>query len=208
MSWINDPFPPRLSFGIECDPEWEVEVTTTRAGFENRNLDWTDARHNYDASFAIRTATDHQEIRTHFHKARGKFHTFPLLDPLDNSCTVEQGIVVEGDESDVGTYQLFKRYGSGEFAYDRKITRPFDVAVYVFDVLQTEDSDYTLDDETGIITLISPSTDHMAEDITWSGSFYVPCRYDTTKLPVRITNKSHGEFLVSSDSVPIVEVKE
>lgn len=205
MSWMGDPFPPRLSFGVECDPEWETVVTATISGWESRNLNWTNARHNYDASLAIRTLTDHQEVRTHFHKARGKTHSWPLTDPSDHVVAMGEGVVVQNDDSDM-SLQLTKRYGSGEFAYDRKITRPHSVLVYVSGVLQDAGSDYLLDEQTG--ALIVFDTEASADSVTWTGEFYVPCRYDTTKLPVRIMNKSGNEFLVSSDSIPILEVRE
>lgn len=203
MSWLDVQFPPRLAFGIECDPEWEVNITTTISGIESRDLNWSNARHSYDASFAVRTATDHKLIREHFHMARGRFHTWPLLDPLDHEC--DQGVVESLGDSD-GTLQLKKRYGSGQFAYDRKITRPFGVSVYVSGVLQTPGIDYVLDDDTGQLIISAAESD----DITWAGQFYVPCRYDVAKLPVRIISRQggSGEFIVESDSIPIVEVRE
>lgn len=202
MSWMNEPFPPCLAFGIECDPEWEVNVTTTGAGWESRNLNWSNARHSYDAAFAVRSLSDHKLIREHFHMARGRFHSWPLLDPSDHECTLAQGLAVVEDSD--SSFQLTKRYGSGAFAYDRKITRPFGVLVYESGILQTLGVDYTIDAETGVIDF--PGAD--AEDVTWSGQFYVPCRYDISKLPVRIVNRSSEEFVISSDSISIVEVRE
>ncbi len=206
MTWMNVSFPPRLAFGIECDPEWSTTVIMTFGGQESRNLNWANARHNYDASFAIRTADDHAEIRNHFHMARGKTHSWPLLDPLDHGITVAEGVAQLANDSDA-SFQLFKRYGSGAFAYDRKITRISVAQVYFSGVLQTPVTDYDLDPDTGL--LIPIGTDISPDDVTWSGQFYVPCRYDTQKLPVRITNKTAGtEFLVVSEGIPIVEVKE
>jgi uncharacterized protein (TIGR02217 family) len=204
MSWLNVPFPPRLAFGIECDPEWEVNVTTTVAGWESRNLNWTNARHTYDAAFVVRTLTDHKLIREHFHMARGRFHSWPLLDPSDHECSVAQGFVVTREADSL--FQLIKRYGSGQFAYDRKITRPIDVAIYENGVLQTEGADYTLDEDTGRLNFPGSNVD--PDTITWSGQFYVPCRYDIGKLPVRIVNRGNDEFLVSSESISIIEVRE
>lgn len=209
MAWMNVPFPPRLAYGLECDPEWEVRIASTISGFESRNLDWSNAKHRYDASFAIRSATDHQEIREHFHMARGPFHTWPLLDPLDHDVLVTQGVATDSDEASDAAFQLCKQYGTGGFAYKRKITRPLPGAlIYVGGVLKTEGVDYTLDDETGL--LVYPNTDVVAADITWSGQFYVPCRYDTTKLPVRIQTRGGAgmEYMVSSEGIPICEVRE
>ena len=209
MAWMNVPFPPRLAYGLECDPEWEVRIASTIAGFESRNLNWSNARHRYDASFAIRSATDHQEIREHFHMARGPFHSWPLLDPLDHDVLVTQGVAIDSEESSDMAFQLQKKYGTGDFAYRRKITRPLPgVLVYLSGVLKTEGVDYTLDDDTGLLTYLD--TDAVAADITWSGQFYVPCRYDTMRLPVRLQTRGGPgmEYMVSSEGIPICEVRE
>ena len=203
MSWIDTPFPPCLSYGIECDPEWQTVIATTASGFESRNLNWSQARHSYDASFAIRTNADHALVREHFHMARGRTHSWPLLDPTDHVCALADGVV---SEPTPGTFQLYKRYGSGAFAYDRKITRPFEVSVYLNGLLLGE-SDYSLDEDTGLLTL--DDSEATINNVAWAGQFYVPCRYDTGRLPVRIENRQPGgEYLVRSESIPIVEVRE
>lgn len=204
MSWIAQPFPPGLAFGIQCDPMWQTNIITTRSGFESRNQDWSSARHSYDAAFAIRTADDHEIIRAHFHMARGSFHSWPLKDPLDHLVSTDEGVVAATGAA--GVFQLFKRYGSGAFAYDRKITRPSVVAIYSDDVLKTEGVDYSIDLDTGVLTYAGgdPAL------ILWEGRFNTPCRYATDKLPVQIVNRQHGggQLLVSSSGIPIVEVRE
>lgn len=210
MAWMNTPFPPRLAYGLECDPEWEVRIASTISGIESRNLNWSNARHRYDASFVIRSATDHQAIREHFHMARGPFHSWPLLDPLDHEVGVTEGVATDTEVASEPFFQLQKQYGSGGFAYRRKITRlvPGSTRVYLGGILKTEGADYTLDDDTGLLLIVD--TDAVAADITWSGQFYVPCRYDTTKLPVRLQTRGGQdmEYMVSSEGIPICEVRE
>lgn len=200
MSWIDAEFPPCLAFGIECNPEWSTTVIATIGGRESRLQAWADARHIYDASFAVRTLDDHALIRAHFHQARGRTHSWPLLDPTDSETTVLSGFAENTDTAN--QYQLVKRYGAGAYAYDRKITRPFSVALYKSGVLQT--SGYTLDEETGLVTIGSTT----AAALTWAGRFYVPCRYDTNRLPTRVVNRSGQDLLIESGGIPIVEVKE
>jgi uncharacterized protein (TIGR02217 family) len=199
MSWIDAEFPPCLAFGIECNPEWATTVITTLGGRESRLLAWADARHSFDASFAVRTLDDHALIRAHFHQARGRTHSWPLLDPTDHAATITEGFA---ENYATNQYQLVKRYGSGAYAYDRKITRPFGVALYKSGVLQT--SGYTLDEDTGVVSITGTS----AAALTWSGSFYVPCRYDTNRLPTRVVNRNGQDLLIESGGIPIVEVKE
>lgn len=205
MTWLPIPFPPRLAYGLGCDVEWDTRVATTISGQEGRNLSWTDARHMYDAAFCIRTLSDHQTIREHFHMARGRFHSWPLTDPTDHECDFDSGVVADADAG----FQLHKRYGSGSYAYDRKITRPSGVEVYVGSELQTLGVDYTLDLATGV--LVVADSDVVAADVAWLGQFSVPCRYDINRLPVRVENRTggaNGEFLIRSDGIQIVEVRE
>lgn len=202
MAWIDTPFPPCLAFGIECDPEWSTTVIATIGGRESRLQAWADARHAYDASFVVRTLDDHALIRAHFNMARGRTHSWPLLDPTDNEATVADGFAE--DAADANTYQLVKRYGSGADAYDRKITRPFGVALYKSAVLQVAGVDYTIDEDTGIVSITGTS----AAALTWAGQFYVPCRYDVDRLPVRVVNRNGEGLLLESGGIPIVEVKE
>jgi len=202
MSWIDAEFPPRLAFGIECNPEWATTVITTIGGRESRLLAWADARHSFDASFAVRTLDDHALIRAHFHQARGRTHSWPLLDPTDHAATITEGFAEATGTAN--QYQLVKRYGSGSYAYDRKITRPFGVALYKSGVLQTPGSGYTINEDTGVVTITSTT----ASALTWSGQFYVPCRYDTNKLPTRVVNRNGEDLLIESGGIPIVEVKE
>lgn len=201
MSWIDTPFPPCLAFGIECDPEWSTTVIATIGGRESRLQAWADARHAYDAAFVVRTLEDHALIREHFHMARGRTHSWPLLDPSDHAVTVAEGIAE--DAAAANTYQLLRRYGSGAFAYDRKITRPLAVALYKSGVLQAGGS-YTLDDDTGVVSIAGTT----AAALTWAGQFYTPCRYDVDRLPVRIVNRNGSDLLLESGGIPILEVKE
>lgn len=192
-----------------CEPWWSVTVIALASGTENRNLNWTQARHKYDASLAVRTSDDYVEVLNHFHQARGRTHTWPLRDPIDHRCEQASGVIRQtGDDSPQGI-TLYKQYGTGEFAYYRKITRPKDgtIAVYINGTPAVEDSDFELDYETGEISF---TTNHDLDDLAWSGQFYVPCRYDIDKLPAQIVNRegSAGELLVSVDGLQIVEVAE
>lgn len=206
MSWISTEFPKRIALGISCRPGWLTSVVQTQNGSESRNQNWLKTRHSYDASLAVRTVTDYREVQNHFHMARGRLHSWPLKDPLDHRVEASQGVVASTTENSPLGNQLYKRYGSGSFAYDRKITRPISGTIQVYEngTLRTEGVDYTLDYSTGeIFTGISIST------LRWAGQFYTPCRYDTDELPASLVQKTpQGEYLVQVDGIPIVEVRE
>jgi len=121
MSWLDEPFPECISYGAMSAPMWQTTIATNQGGYEQRNQDWTQARHEFDLSFAIRTRTDYMLVLKHWHMARGQFHSFGFTDPLDSTVLAGEGVA--GYVSP-GVAQLFKRYGSGAYLWDRKITRP------------------------------------------------------------------------------------
>jgi uncharacterized protein (TIGR02217 family) len=210
MSWIGVEFPPRIAMGTTCEPGWLVRVVTTRQGNEQRNLEWSNAKHRYDAGLAVRTAADYQVVLAHFHTARGRTHSWPLRDPLDHRCEQSAGVVQQSAGGSPQGLQLFKRYGSGAYAYDRKITRPKQgtVAVVLGGVPKTEGVDWTLDYDTGELTFNGAAP---PASLAWSGQFYVPCRYDIDRLPARFIDRRPGEsgdLLVQVDGITIVEVQE
>lgn len=206
MAWLDVPFPKRIAMGVRCEPGWDVSVIGVLSGAESRNLNWQDARHEYDAAQAVGTETEYRIVLEHFHMARGMLHKFALKDPLDHDAEPDQGIVLQSDDSPP-VLQLHKQYGAGSLSYERKITRlvPGSVQVFNSDVL-ADPGDYTLDDDTGEIVFAGG----VAANLSWAGEFYVPVRYDINKLPARAVNRrgADGELLVSLDSLPLVEVRE
>jgi uncharacterized protein (TIGR02217 family) len=203
MSWLDTPFPSQLAFGVQCRPGWLTTIAASVGGFEDRNQQWEDSRHSYDASAAVQTGTHYKALLNHFHMARGRLHTWGLKDPVDHRVEASQGIVADTTENSPLGKQLYKRYGSGSFRYDRRISRPINGTILVYEngTLRTEGVDYTLDYSSGeMFSAMAVAT------ITWSGKFYTPCRYDTDDLPAAVIQKRpDGELLVSVSGVPILE---
>lgn len=209
-------FPEKISFGAQADPMWSTVIVETVGGREQSIQNWADARHRYDVSLAVRTASDYQAVRTHFHTVRGRANAFLFRDHLDYTVTSDAGKVLSATTGAAitanGTYQLFKRYGSGSEAYDRKVTRP-DSPIRVLRTRGGSTTDivgagaavtYT----TGAVVITGHST---GDTYAWDGNFMVPCRYDSDSLPSVIVNKqpgAAGQLLVRVDRIPVVEVRE
>lgn len=212
MDFVTIPFPECIALGAQGDTFWSTNVVTTGGGFDATNQNWRDARHAYDVSFAVRTVSDYQAIRAHFHQVRGRAKKFLFRDFLDYAVAQSEGVLLDDDldpPSANGSFQLHKEYGSGGDAYARKITRPQSPIV----VYRTR---------AGVTTVISPTVDYTTGQVTitghqsgdtyaWSGEFSVPCRYDTDRLPALAINRepgSDGELYVQCSSIQIVEVRE
>lgn len=212
MTFVDIPFPDCIALGAESNPTWSTDITPVDSGRESANQKWADTRHEFDVSFAVRTKSDYLLVRSHFHQVRARAKSFPMKDFLDFEVDTTEGLLFDAAgvaPAGNGTFFLYKRYGSGADAYDRKITRP-DNPVQVFrnggDITGAGAAvTYT----TGAVAI----TGHTGGDVyTWSGTFKVPCRYDTDRLPAAAINKQGsgdgGELLVDCGSIPIIEVRE
>ena len=213
MVFVDIDFPPRIALGAQRRPGWKTTLVGTGSGAESTNQDWSKARHSFDVSFAVRTATDYDDVVQHFHSMRGRAKSFPFKDALDYRVEASRGVFLDDGDSPSTGYSLAKTYGTGAAIYRRKITRPKSgtVAVYRLRGVTTTDitASATISYATGFVTF-SGGTLQAGDVLSWSGQFSVPCRYDTDELPAVITNREPGggDLLVQCDSISIVEVRE
>lgn len=211
MQFVNISFPERIAFGAQSDPMWSTNLAVSFGGFETANQNWEDVRHHYDVSFSVRNVTDYKAVKAHFMQVRGRAKSFPFKDFLDFEVSSSEGVVDDAESVSDG-YQLFKRYGSGDDLYDRKITRPTSGTVAIFRtrsaVTTNVTADATISYDGGTFSVTG---DQEGDVYTWSGEFMVPARYDTDRLPSVAINKepgADGELLVQCAAIPIIEVKE
>lgn len=214
MSLIAVNFPERIAFGAASEPVWLTDIAAVSSGFEVTNQRWQDAQHVFDVSLSIRNKTDYLLVRSHFHEVRGRANTFLFKDFLDYEVSESEGSLLTMAYASVtanGTYYLHKKYGSTN-PYFRKITRP-DSPIQVFRTRASVTTNITgigaaVTYTTGAVAI----TGHMSGDTyAWSGTFKVPCRYGSDRLPGAAINKEpgeDGELLVQCDSISVVEVKE
>jgi uncharacterized protein (TIGR02217 family) len=203
----------RLPVGIErgsqFGPTFKNVIQEAISGNEQRYAQWTKCRGVGDLSYGLLTSDnplgDFAAIlavwRAHF----GSLYPFRFKDWSDYQATNE--LFGTGDGSTVA-FQLVKTYdpsqvllGSpGTRFYVRSITLVSGAPqIYVDGVLKTVTTDYTIS-SSGIVTFTSAPA--AGKQVTWTGQFDVPVRFDTDQLPV-IMNESD---LTSIRSIPIKEV--
>jgi uncharacterized protein (TIGR02217 family) len=203
MAFYESPrFPERIAYGAQGGPEWATTVVVTVSGREQRNAAWQYPRHRWDVSQGINDAADFETLRAHFLTVQGRLHGWRFKDWSDYTCSISQGRV-QGLTST--TFQLVKRYTSGAQTLDRQIRKPL---ASPFELRNsgtplTLTTDYTLNTTTGIVTTTVPRT---AANLTWSGEFDVPMRYDTDRLDARIVGRNAGGLLHEWAAIPIVEI--
>lgn len=209
MIYAEIPVPERIAFGAQRAPGWRTGVVVTASGHESTDSQWSDARHDFDVSFAVRTVRDYEALQDHFHSVRGRWLAFPFKDYVDFTVTTARGILL--DETTDGR-QLAKRYGYAGYEWNRMIQKPVVDTVAIWrtrGVTATDISaDSVVDYTTGLVTIDDGALEE-GDILSWAGQFWVPCRYDVDRLPTLIVNKrSHDDqLLVQCDSIPIIEVR-
>lgn len=167
-------------YGADGGLAWDTGIISFPNGLNVRNMRrsrpigaWQLGNRNVD-----RETLDY--LQGFLHAMRGRAHTFLYKDWTDYEAREEQ-IIPDGDE-----IQLIKSYGRAINPWVRDITKPVasSVIIEMNDgsgwVGLDPDTDYTLDDSTGLVTLAqSPESGDL---FRWSGEFYVPVRFDRDVL--------------------------
>lgn len=208
MNFHEVRFPGAISFGSSGGVERRTEIVTLVNGFEERNSPWSQSRRRYDAGIGVRSLDDLSKILRFFEARHGQLYGFRWKDWLDfKSClpsetpqTVDQ-VLTAG--SDPLVYQLTRTYSDGAGTYLREITKPVQGTVQVArdGVQLTEGTDFTVDPETGMVTLASAPPP--AAIVTAGFEFDVPVRFDSDTIDVNLSAFEAGEI----PSIPIVEVR-
>ncbi|WP_291731662.1 DUF2460 domain-containing protein [Leisingera sp. F5] len=209
MNFHEVRFPASLSFGSVGGPERRTDVVTLANGFEERNTPWAHSRRRYDAGLGLRALEDIETLIAFFEARQGQLYGFRWKDWSDYKSArpsadpaFRDQVIATGDGSTV-TFQLAKTYRSGEFTYQRPISKPVAGSVRVGieqDELR-ETVDYELDTATGLITLAHPP--EVGLSINAGFEFDVPVRFDTASIQTSVASFQAGE----APAVPVVEVR-
>ena len=202
--------PEHIEKGSGFGPMFKNVIQEAIAGNEQRFAQWTHCRGVGDISYALLNSTDLtgdfaailHVWRAHF----GSLYPFRFKDWSD--YTVEDELFGTGDGSET-EFQLVKTYdpsmillnSAGSLFYVRSIVMPVvsTVAIEVDGTPKVVTTDYTIG-AGGVITFTSPPAN--GKEITWTGEFDIPVRFDMEKLPV-ILNEGDQ---VAIGSMPIKEV--
>lgn len=122
MTFHNVRLPDDIEQGAAGGPQFQTTIIPLSSGGEQRNQDWSEARHSWELGYGISNKVDYATVRSFFFARRGMAHTFLFKDWSDFQVTEEtQGI---GDAVNQ-TFQLIKIYtDAGPAPYIRRITRP------------------------------------------------------------------------------------
>lgn len=200
-------FPLELGFDAVGGPEFSTQVAMLVSGHEQRNVQWATARLSYDAGLGVRSEQDLVKLLTFFRARRGQAFGFRFRDPIDWTSATLDGAITPFDQL-LGagdghrlSFALVKRYGTGDDAEVRGITRPVEssVRVSVGGVELTEGWGLG---EGGVLHFDTPPA--VGEEVRAGYHFDVPVRFAVDRIEVSLSAWRAGEV----PAVPVVEIRE
>lgn len=196
MSFDDIRLPDTVEKGSNGGPRFKTTITTLANGFEQRNIDWSRVRHEYDISYGIGTKAVFREVLEFFFARVGRAYGFRFKDWSNFEATMEAIGVGNGTQT---KFQLVKAMGDAARAYSRIIQKPV-AGTASFFVNGIEEPGATLDTTNGVVTFdVAPANGAV---IAWSGEFDVPVRFNTDKLDINLQYFDAG----SVPRIPIVEI--
>ena len=156
----NVRFPPDISYTATGGPASSTTVFQAASGFEQRNVNWAEARGRWDVASGLKTKDQVATLIAFFRARKGKAHGFRFKDWSDYRAT---GQLLGTGDGAAQTYPLVKHYASGSVAETRTIAKPVagTVKVYLDGVEQA--SGWSVDTATGVVTFtIAPAAGRIA----------------------------------------------
>ncbi len=208
MSFLDIRFPTDISYGSAGGPSYNTSVVVVKSGREKRNINWNYPRIEFDVAYGIKEFSDLESLIAFFHIVQGKGYTFRFKDFSDfKSCSIENEssfddqIIATGDGTTT-EFQIYKSYSyESSVRQSRKVTKPISSSVSVGINGIEQESGWSVEDTTGIITFNSAPAD--GASISAGFLFDIEARFDTDSLSTNLEDYKAG-----STEVPIIEVKE
>jgi uncharacterized protein (TIGR02217 family) len=192
--FLDISFPDAVARGATGGPGFSTNVVTLGSGAERRNIQWADARGEWNISTGIRTRAEMQAVIAHFYIVKGRGYSFRFKDWTDYQAT-DQAMA----EVTPTVWQLVKRYNVGGYEHVRTITKPV-LGTVAIKIGGSPVAPLDIDYLTGLVTFGSAP----GSAPTASFEFDVPVRFDTDKLPVQAN--AWDQQIVSQ--INLIEVKE
>jgi len=198
MTFHDVRLPEEVEKGATGGPLFHTTVIDLANGSEQRNADWSEARHEWELSYGVQDKDDFAAVRSFFFARRGMAHTFRFKDWSDYDLVDE----TQGVGNDVNLqFQLIKTYeSSGPSPYYRRITRPITSGiVWKVDGVVRGATHNGL----GVYTLSGAPPVNGAL-VTASGEFDMCVRFGVDKFSLQLDTDIAG----SIGSLPVLEVRE
>jgi uncharacterized protein (TIGR02217 family) len=186
-----------VAYGSQFGQEFKTRIVTLKSGFERRNIEWTMPMGKYTVLFQAIEPADHALVRGAHMASMGSAIPFRFKDWTDYESDHE----IIGTATGVPqTLQLVKNYTFGALSLQRVIAKPVDDTVTLY--ADGVEIGVAVDTATGIVSFIAD----VGAEITWSGEFDVPVRFDSDRLDFDPAGRATGGFMLTGD-VDIIEIR-
>ncbi|MES2983903.1 MAG: DUF2460 domain-containing protein [Pseudomonadota bacterium] len=198
MGFVETQFPPDISYGSSGGPEYATDIVASQSGYEQRNINWEQARARYNVAHGVKTKAQLDTLIAFFRARKGRAYGFRFKDWTDYQASTE---AIGTGNGLLTQFQLVKRYVSGSVTETRTVTKPVSgtIQIYKNAVLQT--TGISVDTTTGVVTFAAAPA--AAAAITASFQFDVPVRFDTDKLSATLEAYGIHSWL----DIPLIEVR-
>lgn len=189
-------FPEDISYGSRGGPVYSTGIVTALSGQEQRNINWQEARVQYNVAYGVRSEKQLTALLTFFRARKGRAHAFRFKDW--NDYKLEEQIIGQGDGVTT-VFSLVKTYNSGDYFHERQIFMPMEDTLQVY--LQGTELLAGWSFNNGAIVFdVAPAVDVA---ISVSAEFDVPMRFDTDALAISLDTYGIG----SAENVLLTEVR-
>lgn len=180
-----------------------LEIVRADGGYEKRNRLWSQFLREYEISYplAVReTSTVLAEIYNAYLATGGGEDSFDFEDWRDNEVTDESFGIGDGATTE---FPLVKSYAFGTRTHTRRIYRAVSPISIKKNGVTVDPADYAVDYNLGIVTMdVAPVGGGTPDELTWTGNFYVPVRFDPSLQSVGV-NAIHEKY----DTFTLFEVR-
>lgn len=199
MAFIETRFPTDIAYGSAGGPEYSTDIVMTQSGYEQRNINWSQARARYNVAHGVKTQAQLNTLIAFFRARKGRADGFRFKDWTDYSAV---GASIGMGNGTATVFQLKKQYVSGSVTEERIISKPVNatISIYINSVLQNP-SAYTVNYTNGQITFNTAPGNGLP--VTADFEFDVPVRFETDRL-----SSSIDDYNVQSwNDIPLVEIR-
>lgn len=198
MAFVEVQFPSDISYGSSGGPEYATDIVASVGGYEQRNINWEQARARYNVAHGVKTKAQLDALIAFFRARKGRAHGFRFKDWTDYQATNETLGTGNGVQTQ---FQLVKRYVSGSVTDMRTISKPVAATVQVYKNAVLQTTGVSVDTATGMA--IFSAAPAAAQAITASFQFDVPVRFDTDTLSASLD--AYG--IHSWQDIKLIEVR-
>lgn len=200
LPFIDTQFPTCVSYGSSGGPGFKTTVFEVDSGLTATEIEWERIRSQYEVSFDHVDPADIEAVETFFYGMKGRGIGFRYKDWSDFTIANQNFFVGDGTTR---TFQLFKRYTSGGYTFDRLIKKPVGgtMELTLNGAQQIDNQDYFVNTSTGEITFQTPPENNALGTVI-QAEFDVPVRFDADFL--NVSYDDHQQLNISG--LPLLEV--